>query len=126
METPQPQKVKSSTVIDREEKAVIEGSRGQRPYRIDQIYQWLYDNSDSRGIVLYNQREIAVGIDISYQYVCTILSGLVQIGYLKKYGDFFEVVYDPEDLDWPDDVKIKLQEIRKTFEESWHKKRRAK
>jgi len=115
---------KQSSVISREESHVVEGSRGQKPYRVDQIYQWLYENSDSRGIVIYGQREIAQLIDITYQSICTILQGLVKIGYLKKHDDRFEVVYDPDDIVWTDEVKMKLHEIRREFDLSAHKKRR--
>lgn len=104
-----------SKVIDREES--VNGRRGQRPYRRDQIYQWLYDNSDSRGIVIYNQRQVAELLDIGYQNICQIYNDFIEVGYIIKHNKkCFEIVHDPDDLDWSMDFQDELSRIRKVHQ----------
>lgn len=91
----------------------IPGQRGKPAYDREQIYRWLYENSDHRGIIIYNQREVAKRIDINYQNVCNIYSDFVRSGHLAKHGNFFEVVYDPDDLDWSLEFQKEQSAIRK-------------
>lgn len=109
-----------SSVIDRVESTG--GKRGVRPYNREQIYQWLYDHSDSRGIIIYQQKEVAQKIDINYQAVCQIYKDFCDIGYLKKYGKFFEVVHHPDELDWSAELEEELSRVRKQHQKYYDHK----
>lgn len=92
-----------STVVGQEEP--LPGVRGRRAYDREHIYRWLYENSDHRGIVVYTQRAIATKLEISYQTLSEIFTDFCETGHLKKHGLQFEVVYDPDDLDWGEKFK---------------------
>lgn len=109
-------KLKYSSIIDRE--PLIEGQKGQRPYNREQIYRWLYENSDHRGIIVFSQQDISKKLEIGYQNLSTIFSDFVATGHLRKHGWQFEVMYDPDDLDWGDKFKAAQAEVRKTHQHS--------
>lgn len=107
-------KRKYSTIIDRE--PVPEGQRGQRPYNREQIYRWLYEHSDHRGIIIYTQQDISKMLEIGYQNLSTIFTDFVTTGHLKKYGRHYEVVFDPDDLDWGEKFRSVHAKIRKVHQ----------
>lgn len=102
---------KVSAVVGKSEQ---KHNRGQKPYDREKIYRWLYENSDSRGIVIFTQRQVSEKLDISYQSISTIYTDLIDIGYMKKHGRiYFEIIYDPDDLDWGEDFKQEQIKLRK-------------
>ena len=100
-----------STIIDRDELA--DGKRGVRPYNREQIYRWLYEHSDHRGIVIFSQRDVAKQLEIGYQNICNIYHDFVETGHMIKYGKFYEIVYDPDELDWGESFRQTQSAIRK-------------
>lgn len=105
---------KYSSIIDREEPTP--GKPGRRPYNREQIYRWLYTNSDHRGIVVFSQQDISKKLEIGYQNLSTIFTDFVTTGHLKKYGRNYEVVFDPDDLDWGEKFRSVHAEIRKVHQ----------
>lgn len=94
-----------------------DGKRGFRPYSRQEIYQWLYDNSDIRGIVIYSQKEVAEKLGIGYQNISTIYSDFVKIGFMKKHSAReFEVVHHADEVEWTEEILEKLSEIRKVHQ----------
>ena len=116
---PKKEKVES-TVIDREPGR---GKRGARPYSREQVYRWLYTNSDSRGIVIFSQREVAKKLEIGYQNVCNMYSDFIRTGYINKHSRTdFEIIYDPDDLEWDDEVLEELSRARKIHQFEYRQK----
>jgi hypothetical protein len=111
------------SIIDRNER--YDGRRGRGSYNTEQIYRWLYTNSDYNGFVIYTQTEVARLIGIPYQTLSTIYSDFITIGYMKKINSrTFEIVHDPDDLEWDEAYLKKMSGLRKQYQTTYGKQAR--
>ena len=96
---------------------------GRAGYNREEIFLWMYEHSDSRGIIVYNQRQVAQLLDISYQHLCYIYKDFVDVGLLKKHGSrYFEVVPHPEDVVWDEAFNERLRKLNERSSSRLRKK----
>lgn len=100
-----------SAVIGKTES--LPGRVGPRGYDREQIYRWMWDHSDSRGIITVSQREVGRRLDITHYKMNQIFQEFVATGHLVKRGNSFEVMYDPDILDWGSKFKEALLQLKK-------------
>lgn len=96
------------------------GNRGMHLYNRQEIYEWLYKNSDSRGMVVMTQKQVAERLGIRYQLISQIYSEFIAIGYIVKHGHHkngakFEIVHHPDELDWGDEFTEKIFAARQEY-----------
>jgi len=97
-----------------------QGGSGMHVYNRQEVYEWLYKNSDSRGIVIMSQRKVAEKLGMRYQLISQIFSEFIAIGYIVKHGydkngARFEIVHHPDELDWGEEFLEKIFIARKEY-----------
>lgn len=114
-----------STIIEQ-----IHNPYGPRKlYDREQIYRWLWDNSDSRGFIVYPKREVAERLEIERKMMYNIFNEFVYTGHLKVHGSGrnqkFECMWHPDLCDWSDryyEVLVTLFKHRESRKSAARKK----
>ena len=113
---------KQSPYFDSEDEDVNGGVPG---YRRDQIYKYLFDNTDRYGIIAYNINDLARAVEMDPSRFRTICSELVELGVMDKpsHGKW-RCIVDPDKYDWGDSFLKKSKEVRKQFQSYYRNKQR--
>lgn len=98
---------------------------GKRTYDPRQLYQYLFDNSDRYGIIVYTQKELADAIRVQRETINYIIKDFIEMGFMEKIGrSTFKVLIKPEDIEWTEEVYNRLSELRKTHQTYYRKQKK--
>ena len=75
-------------------------------YDREQIYTWLWNHSDSRGVVIYPIEKVSEMLEIERKMMQNIFREFVGTGHLRRHGTGaglrHECTYHPSVCDWGD------------------------
>lgn len=103
---------------------------GMYMYDREKIYQWLWANSDSQGIIIYSCQKCSQLLKIERKMMMNIFKEFVQTGHLIQDGQKFECTYPPSQWDWGEEYLaatlslLKDRESRKSRERYDYNKKR--
>lgn len=96
---------------------------GRKTYDPKQIFQYLFDNSDRYGIIVYTQKELADAIRVHRETMNYIYQDFMQIGLLEKVDKkTFRILQEPDKFEWTEEVYDRLAELRKTHQTYYRRK----
>lgn len=102
-------------------------------YDREQIYRWLWDHSDRRGIVVFSKKEVAEKLEIERKMMYNIFREFVYTGHLKEHGSGvnqkFECMWHPDLCDWSEkyyEVLVTLFKHRESRKSVARKKEEGK
>jgi hypothetical protein len=100
-----------------------EKTTGKRTYDPKQIYQYLFDNTDRYGIIIYTQAELAEAIKIRYETMNYIISDFISVGFIEKVNKkTFRILQHPDKIEWTEELYKRLSELRKTHQTYYRRK----
>ena len=113
-------KERSPYLVQKEPKERI---RGMRAYDPEQVYRYLFDNSDRYGIIIYTQKDLAEAIKIQRETLNYFYQDFLAIGLLEKVSRAkFKVMVHPDEFEWTDEVYDTLSRLRKRHQYAYKEK----
>ena len=99
---------------------------GSRTYDPRQLYQYIFDNSDRYGIIVYTQKELAEAIRIQRETMNYFFKDFIEMGMIEKVNkNTFKVLVDPNEFEWTEEVYNRLSELRKTHQTYYRKQQQG-
>jgi hypothetical protein len=98
-------------------------TKGSRSYDPRQVYQYIFDNSDRYGIIVYTQFELADAIKIQRETMNYFFLDFMTLGFIEKINKkTFKVLRDPKTIEWTDELMDELERLRKTHQTYYRRK----
>ena len=87
---------------------------GRRPYEPKHLYQYLFDNTDRHGVVLYSLSQLANTAQVTWHKLGNFVADMKKLGYMETYGPRgVRIKVHPSKVDWEGGVYDKLDELKK-------------
>jgi|JI7StandDraft_1071085.scaffolds.fasta_scaffold254329_2 hypothetical protein len=100
--------------------------KGRRGYNPEQIYQYLYDNIDRTGVIMYTQKDMAEAIDMSREAIGNFYKDFETLGFLEKVDRWnFKVLYKPEEIVWDRELYDRFFQLRKRHQPAYTNKEKG-
>jgi hypothetical protein len=114
---------KKSPFFDEEDPDPNGGVTG---YRRDQIYRYLFDNTDRYGIIVYSIIDLARAAQVDRHRLGFIFKEFVEMGLMDKVGKKYRCLVDPDEYDWGEEFLAESKRIRKKFQYYYKQKEKEK
>lgn len=83
-------------------------------YEPSQMYEFLFDNTDRHGVLLYSIRDLARAAMIGRTGLQFFIIDMKKLGYIEDHGHKgSRLLYKPSEIEWTDELYAELKVFRK-------------
>lgn len=96
---------------------------GRRGYDPEQILQYLYENTDRIGVIIYSQKDMADAIDMSRESMGNFYMDFQTLGFIEKIdARNFQFIVNPKDVIWDEELYETFFALRKRHQPAYNNK----